>query len=263
MDITSESGLHQYRYDFHKKGESKALDSRIRHIDSCVSIAEKLYPDNALVQLSCEFHDIGRFPQYSHIGSFDDKVLDHHLLGEAYIRTFAKKGVIESSSTADVLALSCRYHGLVIPDTVPGTAAEVIKKVTEIDRMETGCVSGASDFEQAVQDDALHFIQNHPLRNQDVLSPPVFSALRERRAFDKRICATYADFLIYTFLLAYSAVRNKADKKSADTAKILFNSTALGKYGCAREGYEDLIERYMTRAYQEQEALRALREISR
>lgn len=261
MNITPEPGLCQYRYDFHEKGESEALDSRIRHIENCVSIAERIYPDDPLLQLACGFHDVGRFSQYSHIGSFDDKILDHHLLGETYIRTLAKKGVIRDSRTAEILALSCRYHGLVMPDTVPGPAAEVIKKVTDIDRMEIGCVGAASDFEQIVSGDVLHFIQNHPLRNQEVLSPPVFAALRERRAFDRRICATYADSLIYTFLLAYSAVQNKADQKSANTAADLFNRTPSGEYKCSREGYADLIERYLARAYQEQEALRALQEI--
>jgi len=74
--------IDKYIYDvIQKYGNRVAYKDKISHIKSATSISEQIYGDDMTV-LATKYHDIGRFSQYELLGSFNDNIVTHNVLGE-------------------------------------------------------------------------------------------------------------------------------------------------------------------------------------
>lgn len=206
--------IDKYIYEvIQKYGNRIACKDKISHIQSASSISEQIYGDDMTI-LATKFHDIGRFPQLELLGSFNDNMVTHNVLGENYIQQLIKSNELSSSPELDAIRLVIQFHGKesLIPfsSSITPEAIELVRKVSMIDNIENSCIGALGYLQRERDEDAKGYKKSNPDLDMKEVSPEVLFKFLNGESFDKIIyCHTYADYALFAASLLIRCLRSE------------------------------------------------------
>lgn len=204
-----------YMQDMIKKyGQgSIACRDKIAHINNTITISEELGNDE-FTTLATKFHDIGRFPQYDLLGNFNDRIVNHNLIGENVIEQLIQSQELPNTKELDAIRLVVQYHGreFLIPQFlgISNDALKLINKVTAIDNIENSCIGVLGYIQRERDEDAKGFKKQNPELDMKSVSPIVLQFFLNGYTFDKNTyCKTYADYALFAATLLIKSLRSE------------------------------------------------------
>jgi len=221
------------------------LQRKINHIKRTASIAEENFENNYILKIAMKFHDIGRFKQYDLIGSFNDKVFNHYILGIETINEYITTEDFKNTKELEMIKAVILYHSGVkyIPPNIEldCKTLELIDLAQRIDALDNGCMGALIYIEEECLNDSKKYKKNNPNMDMKTISNDVLKFYLKGETFDKlTYCNTYADYILFAASLAIQSLKG-ADKI---IAKQIMNKKC-GKYENALVGYKDLFEKYI------------------
>lgn len=211
------------------------------HYPQVYAIAQKIAPDNKVLQLAAAYHDYGRAFQYREQGDFNDcgigSEYDHHVVGynkfledapkllskelpEMAIRDSLKPGGVLYTVSRTILLHGLRgkaFEAEFAELSDYPEAEEAVDAVSLIDDIANGtqCVGYLlrEGQERKKNVSAGGFI---PDENQDLktVSPKVMELFRESESFNRNAeCKTYPDYYIFGCFLATRNLKNPATRE--------------------------------------------------
>lgn len=214
------------------------------HFPTVTQVAEKLAPDDPVLQAAADFHDYGRMPQLDLTGSFNDGVLwsptDHHSIGYKQFKSDMSHILRVDEVEAEVLqqiANAILLHGLrgrAFPQEfarLDQRAKEVVDFVSLIDDVANGTQCAGYMLrecqEQAKNQSKGGFIPDANAQLRTV-SPRVMHFFRKGVSFDRKECQTYPDYALFGASLA---IRSLDDPHTRSIAlEIMSREIAVWQY---------------------------------
>ena len=235
-------------YIENKAREYKDVDmvvKKVDHIKRTVDIAKKIEPTNDLLRVAMKFHDIGRFEQYEHIESFDDKVMSHYALGKDEIYKNILEGSLEESVELNLIIQVITLHFGI--EYIPSNAKledrtlKIVDMAAKIDALDNGCVGALTYIENEILNDSKNYLKNNPNLDMKKVSPYVLKKYLNGESFDKiKYCKTYAEYVLFATSLAIKSLKSPLRKIAKEVM-----SKEVGEYNNSLEGYEYLINTYV------------------
>mgnify|MGYP003305082058 CR=1 FL=1 len=231
--------------DIYKKyNNNPIVKDKFEHINNMAKFAKLIDGDNFLLLVSMLFHDIGRFPQFELIGNFNDRLVSHHVLGEDLIgKEIASKKLV-SSSELDLIRLIVLYHGKeqLVPnkDSLTPEMIKLLNDVSQMDGIENGCIGAIGYLGREVYQDAKGYRASNPNLDMKSVSPEVLTYFLDGVKFDKMICKTYAEYILFASVLAIQGLKGE----HRDLAKMAMEMPCYG-YQNALYGYADIFDQYV------------------
>jgi len=196
-----------------KYADVVTCSGKLEHIQNVTSISEDLSGDEMTV-LAAKWHDVGRFPQYDLLGSFDDRVLAHHVVGENYIERLIQQKKLPTSKELDLIRLVVMFHGkeALIPASwnISEEDVNLVRQISKIDDIENGCIGVLRYIQRQRDEDAKGYAADNPTLDMKSVSPEVWPLYLKAEGFDKNVyCQTYADYALFAATLLIKSLRSE------------------------------------------------------
>lgn len=257
------------------------------HFPTVTSVAERMFPDDYVLQAAADFHDYGRIPQLVTTGSFNDgsfgSAKDHHVIGRDLFYHDMKNVLVNSGLMSSVefdfsmragflhrISQAILLHGLrgkafeaefMMLDT---ETERIVDLVSMIDDVANGTQCAGYLLrecqEQAKNVSMGGFIpdENAELRT---VSQNVIRLFAESQVFDRNAeCQTYADYVIFGAFLATRSLKNSETRIIARAAMeqpvqvwhYVYNELVMTEYANAAVALERIFDYVMEEPFARQ-----------
>lgn len=197
------------------------LENKLEHTLHVAEIAKhiateqvsmKCRIDYKLLQVCALYHDVGRATQYKLIGAFNDKIINHHILGLDNLDSFLSRNpdLIRNHMPREINALrACIYgHGDYARikgfslGEIQGLYVQIVSDADDIAN-----AAGALEYlEQEMRDDVKGYNKNEP-ECIGKLNPVLLGYLERGEKFNKvTMCHSYADYFVFAATLATNSI---------------------------------------------------------
>ena len=117
-----------------KTNHSLRVYKEANHLTACLDAPERYVQ---LSRLTALYHDIGRFPQYSQYGSFNDKItVNHGLMGYKTLKNNSFLSGLSAIQRKIVLFGVLNHNRAKIPKALPESHLFVLKVVRDSDKLD-------------------------------------------------------------------------------------------------------------------------------
>lgn len=230
------SWAEKYYNEYRDKFDCDVVRDKLRHISNCVQIADMVSGKKSLLSLCMLYHDIGRMKQYEVLGSFNDNVIDHKVLGEQIIVSAINKGELDSHLISSYLRASALWHGITNRALIfDNDVKTVVTQVTDIDALENGCLSTRYYLEREIMTDAKGYVEHSPELDQTQVRGLYLASWKSGNRM-KKDCITYAEYLLFA-----SHLLMQSKQKYPEIMNALFKIGHIDMVGF----YVDLFRKYI------------------
>ena len=209
-------------------------------LSSAIAVAQKAAVDLEKLAILAEHHDDGRVDQFRLLGKFWDNEVAHNELGADRLDKFILQNGLNMDDDLALMRDVMLYHG----------RQKLAYGLSEDTMSYINVISAGDDFENAtacvsyliheVETDAKGYNANVNL-DQKCLTPEYAVAIKTAfyhgQKFNKTVCKTYADYIMFAATLATQTIR-----QYGELGKVAFKQPGYG-YESILEGFKDVFEK--------------------